>query len=145
MAEEQGEGQEKVDAQKQYLMAKINELIEGVGPGYSEALMEELITRMDRTVAHFHEEVSDLLEVLKSRAKERDEKLKSLLTGHEEVSTTKPEEQPAETVSAAEQEISEWEKKLEAKEKDTGTAESTKTGETAPEAKPEKKGLFKRR
>ena len=47
MAEEQTQD---IDAQKQYLMAKINELTDGVAPGYGEAFVEELLGRLEKTV-----------------------------------------------------------------------------------------------
>lgn len=139
MANEEREDEGQVDAQKQYLVAKINELIDGVGPGYSEALMEELITRLERTVAHFHEEVTELLEDLKSRAQERAEKLQALLTEEEGEAT----EEAAPTTTAAEEEVSEWEKRIEA----TQTEEQTESEESQPseKEKPKKKGLFGRK
>lgn len=79
MADAETQEQEQVDAQKQYLVAKISELTDGIGPGYSEALMEELVSRLEKTVAEFHDEVSELMESLKARAQERSEKLKTLM------------------------------------------------------------------
>ena len=49
-------------------MAKINELTDGIGPGYSEALMEELVSRLEKAVAEFHEEVTELMKTLKTRS-----------------------------------------------------------------------------
>lgn len=140
MANEEIKNEEQVDVQKRYLMAKIDELINGVGPGYGEALMEELISRMERTVGHFHEELTGLLETLKSRAQEQNEKLKSLMT-EKETDVVKETEKP---ISSAEQEMSEWEKKLE-------TLDDTKKGELSEkkpplsqkeEVKPTKKSIF---
>ena len=76
MAEEQTQD---IDTQKQYLMAKINELTDGIAPGYGEAFLEELMGRLEKTVSEFNEEVSELLESLKVRSAERDEKLKEMM------------------------------------------------------------------
>lgn len=133
---------EELDAQKQYLIAKIDEMADGVAPGYGEAFLEELMGRLERTVSEFNEEVSELLETLKSRSAEREEKLKALLAGGDDAPSESSEE-----VSAAESEMSDWEKRLESK---GGT--SPKEPETAAEQteepeeeEPEKKGFFKRR
>ncbi|MFQ6673806.1 MAG: hypothetical protein ACE5GH_03340 [Fidelibacterota bacterium] len=139
MADEDLRDEERIDAQKQYLMAKVGELIDGVGPGYGKALMEELITRMERTVAHFHEEVTELLEALKSTAKERDQKLKSLLASGREEGV---EMEGGDVLSSAEQEISEWEKKLEAKQERQQSEEEAKPEE---EGTPKKRGMFGRK
>lgn len=140
MADE--EGLEQVDVQKRYLMAKINELTDGIGPGYAQALMEELITRMERTVAHFHDEVTELLGVLKSRSKETDDKLKSLAV----VEGTEAGEEVEETVSSAEKTISDWERKIESMEAGDETVKKTAAAEPPnEEEKPKKKGLFGRK
>jgi hypothetical protein len=81
MAEEQAQD---IDAQKKYLMAKINELTDGIAPGYGEAFLEELMGRLEKTVSEFNEEVSELLESLKVRSAERDEKLKEMMEGVED-------------------------------------------------------------
>ena len=78
MAEEQVQD---IDAQKKYLMAKINELTDGIAPGYGETFLEELMGRLEKTVSEFNEEVSELIESLKVRSAERDEKLKEMLEG----------------------------------------------------------------
>lgn len=142
MANEETREDQQGDAQKQYLMAKVGELIDAVGPGYGEALMEELINRLERTVAHFHDEISELLGALKKRSQERDEKLKSLMESEEAEPVTE-EEKP---VTAAEREMSEWEKNLEARGK-TGESRSSPATEKAPakEEKTKKKGKFGRK
>lgn len=145
MADEETREDQQADAQKQYLMAKVGELIDAVGPGYGEALMEELINRMERTVAHFHDEVTELLEALKKRAQERDEKLKSLMETGEAEPEAVPEAARKEAETAAEREMSEWEKRIEAKA--AGGPEPSPAGEEAAskEPEPKKKGMFGRK
>ncbi|MFQ6616710.1 MAG: hypothetical protein ACE5HZ_08125 [Fidelibacterota bacterium] len=145
MADEETQEDQKADAQKQYLMAKVSELIDAVGPGYGEALMEELVNRLERTVAHFHEEITELLEALKKKAQERDEKLRSLM-GSEEVEPVHEEEEEEKPETAAEREMSEWEKRVEAKTVQAGLTSSAGSQESgAGGEKPKKKGRFGRK
>lgn len=127
---------EQIDFQKQFLFKKIDELVEGIGPGYGEALMEELISRMERTIALFHDEVSELLDTLKSRREERDARLKDLFEkgdSEKEVETYKP-------LSSAEIEMSEYERKLEEKAAKVSIKEVT--SKKVDEEKPKKRGFF---
>lgn len=127
---------EQIDFQKQFLFKKIDELVEGIGPGYGEALMEELISRMERTIALFHDEVSELLDTLKSRREERDARLKDLFEkgdSEKEVETYKP-------LSSAEIEMSEYERKLEEKAAKVSIKEVT--SKKVDKEKPKKRGFF---
>ena len=142
MAEEQAKD---IDTQKQYLMAKINELTDGIAPGYGEAVLEELMGRLEKTVSEFNEEVSELLESLKVRSAERDEKLKEIMESGDD-SAAEPSAVNGD-VSAAESEMSDWEKRLEAKTSDAGgeTEPAPKGDEEKEEEKPKKKGFFSRK
>ena len=46
-----------VDPQKQYLMDQFGNLMEQVGDGFGGPLQEELVSRLEQTIADFHEEV----------------------------------------------------------------------------------------
>ena len=142
MAEEQAQD---IDTQKQYLMAKINELTDGIAPGYGEAFLEELMGRLEKTVSEFNEEVSDLLESLKVRSAERDEKLKEMMERGDD-SEAEPSAVNGD-VSAAESEMSDWEKRLETKASDADgeTEPAPKGDEEEEEERPKKKGFFSRK
>ena len=142
MAEEQAQD---IDTQKQYLMAKINELTDGIAPGYGEAFLEELMGRLEKTVSEFNEEVSELLESLKVRSAKRDEKLKEIMEGGDD-SAAEPSAVNGD-VSAAESEVSDWEKRLESKASDAGgeTEPAPKGDDEKEEEKPKKKGFFSRK
>ena len=142
MAEEQAQD---IDNQKKYLMAKINELTDGIAPGYGEAFLEELMGRLEKTVSDFNEEVSELLESLKVRSAERDEKLKEMMERGDD-SAAEPSAVNGD-VSAAESEMSDWEKRLETKASDAGgeTEPAPKGDEEEEEEKPKKKGFFSRK
>ena len=54
---------------KDYLAEKLQAVGNKLGDAYGEPLMDELITRIERTVAHFNEEVDVMVIILKSRTK----------------------------------------------------------------------------
>jgi len=48
-----------------YLTAKFDDLLEGINNLYGRELMEELLHRMEKTVALFHQDVQQLMKGLK--------------------------------------------------------------------------------
>ena len=149
MAEEEIREDQNTDAHKQFILEKMDEMVEGLGPGYGEALMGELVGRMEKTVAHFHDEVSEMLESLKTSSEEREQKLKKLVDA--EAAGEEPSAAPAsaeevgtEDSSEAEQEMSEWEKRIEAKAEGKGEAPAAepKSEKKEEPKKKKKKGLF---
>ena len=82
-----GEDKPKVDPQKQYLIEQFGNLMEKVGEGYGGPLQEELIRRMEQTVADFDEEVSEMLEGLRDNSVKRHEKLKEIWENPQEGSS----------------------------------------------------------
>ena len=151
MAEEETREEQNTDAHKQFILEKMDEMVEGLGPGYGEALMGELVGRMEKTVAHFHDEVSEMLEARKSSSEEQEQKLKKLVeaeaAGVEPLTASEPtEEAGAEEPSEAEQEMSEWEKRIEAKASGKGEEPAAAPkSEKKEEPKKKKKGLFGRK
>jgi len=65
-----------VDPQKKYLMDQFGDLMEQVGDGFGGPLQEELISRLQQTIADFHEEVNEMLSKLKENSEKRHELLK---------------------------------------------------------------------
>ena len=127
-----GEDKPMVDPQKQYLIEQFGNLMEKVGEGYGGPLQEELIRRMEQTIADFDEEVSEMLEHLRDNSVKRHEKLKEIWENPEQ-SNANPEA-PSEVPDDA----SDWEKRLE------GMADDGAAKEEAKEEPPKKKGLFGR-
>ena len=77
--ETNGENQgSPLDPQKKYLMDQFGNLMEKVGDGFGGPLQEELINRLEQTIADFHEEVSEMMANLKENAEKRHEKLKEI-------------------------------------------------------------------
>ena len=134
MTEEQSK---EIDAQKEFLMAKINELTDGVAPGYGEEFLEELMRRLEKTVVDFNEEVTSLIDVLKSQSIERNKRLKDLIEHGDQVETKSVSSEK----SAAETEMSDWEKRLEA-QGDSKVKRNESESKPVKENKQVKKSIF---
>ena len=132
-----GEDKPKVDPQKQYLIEQFGNLMEKVGEGYGGPLQEELIRRMEQTIADFDEEVSEMLESLRDNSVKRHEKLKEIWENPEQ--STLPDENA--DAGPVDEDASDWEKRIEEKASEGGDAESNKE---EPKQEPKKKGLFGR-
>ena len=61
--------EETTEFKKEYLNEKLQAIGDKLGDSYGEPFMAELIVRMERTVAHFNEEVNGLLKTLHSRTR----------------------------------------------------------------------------
>ena len=132
-----GEDKPKVDPQKQYLIEQFGNLMEKVGEGYGGPLQEELIRRMEQTIADFDEEVSEMLESLRDNSVKRHEKLKEIWENPEQPSSAN--EDGAEV--PVDEDVSDWEKRVEGMASEDGDAESK---EEKSKEEPKKKGLFGR-
>ena len=138
----------EVDPQKKYLMDQFGSLMDQVGDGFGGPLQEELIRRLEQTIADFHQEVNEMLVNLKESSEKRHEKLKEIWENpdaHENDnrlpdSDLEPEGQDDDKEETAE--LSDWEKRLEALD-----SKPKKDFEKAPaEEKPaKKKGFFGRK
>ena len=131
-----GEDKPKVDPQKQYLIEQFGNLMEKVGEGYGGPLQEELIRRMEQTIADFDEEVSEMLESLRDNSVKRHEKLKEIWENPEEASSSNGDG----TVGPVDENASDWEKRVETMASDDGDTEQKEE----PKEEPKKKGLFGR-
>jgi hypothetical protein len=129
-----GEDKPKVDPQKQYLIEQFGNLMEKVGEGYGGPLQEELIRRMEQTIADFDEEISEMLESLRDNSVKRHEKLKEIWENPNEGSS---QDASGSDGAGPPEDASDWEKRLE------GKAEDSKE-EEPKEEEPKKKGLFGR-
>lgn len=129
-----------VDPQKKYLMDQFGDLMEQVGDGFGGPLQEELISRLQQTIADFHEEVNEMLSKLKENSEKRHDRLKEIWDNPEptleEDVIEKSDEEP--NTDSEPKEMSEWEKKLE-------SADAKMEGKAAKEEPPKKKGFFGRK
>ena len=118
---------------KEYLSEKLLAIKEKLGDAYGGPLMEELIIRMERTVAHFDFEVETMLKKVTKRTNERKSTLDNIRG--EEINEN----------------VSDYEKKLESaslKDKGSDKSETKDSENDVSNEKESKKGLlsfFKRK
>ena len=126
------------ELQKSYLLENFEAIIEQIGEGYGAPLQEELIRRMEKTVAEFHEDVSDLVVQLKDQSEKRQNTLKQMLNSDDQEIVDKIADEVDDIPE--EREMSDYERRLEnmdSPKKD----DQDKTGDQ----KKEKSGFFKRK
>ena len=137
----------ELSEQQKYVNEKVAALLDQIGDEYGESLTQQLVQRLDTTVADFHEEVTNLLSELKEKSVSRQEQLRD--AWQHSFDTPPQAEVPAATSEAGpakEQgdESSNWEKRLE-------TMESGEAGEAPAKAadddgkKKKKKGFIGRK
>ncbi len=145
MAENQVEEQAAIDQQKQYLQEQLGGLLDQVGDGYGTPLLEELIRRLERTIAEFHEEVTELLVTLKKTSVERRGKLRARWEHRQEPGPETKSEAVSEGRTEETPEMSDWEQRLIEKAKAREQKQTPpKTPEPTSKEQP-KKGLFGRK
>tara|TARA_A100001015_G_scaffold121133_1_gene134311 strand:- start:7565 stop:7981 length:417 start_codon:yes stop_codon:yes gene_type:complete len=128
------------NAQKKYLMAKIEELTDSVAPGYGEAFLDELMLRLHNTVSVFNDELFALIEQLKSNSVKRNEMMKNIFD-EKEINKSSDINIFNDPLSNAMSEMSEWEKKLE--DKNVDTSNNIESDNEKP--KKRKRSIFKRK
>jgi septal ring factor EnvC (AmiA/AmiB activator) len=88
---------------------KLKSLMQGIHGQYGTLLTDELIARLENTIADFNEEVDSLMSELKENATLKEKLMADIKSGKNE-KNDEPKEDSAEEVK----EVSEWEKRLEA-------------------------------
>jgi hypothetical protein len=123
-------------------MDQFGNLMEQVGDGFGGPLQEELISRLEQTIADFHEEVNEMLGRLKDNSEKRHERLKEIWnnpdasTDEVDDSDNGSEDSPGLNT----EEMSEWEKKIE-----SGSKEESSDDEPKEKEGKKKKGFFGRK
>ena len=95
-------------ANNRILSEKLESLLQGIHEQYGNALTDELIARLENTIADFNEEVDSLMSELKENATLKEKLMEDIKSGKNE-KNDEPKEDSAEEVK----EVSEWEKRLE--------------------------------
>ena len=98
----------KSEDRKKYLIKKLDDLLLGINVNYGSHLMEELASRLQKTVDEFKEELQDLIVTLKASNEKKEELLTKIISG--EAETTKISESDK---VEQESEMSQWKKRLE--------------------------------
>ena len=121
------------ELQKSYLLENFEAIIEQIGEGYGAPLQEELIRRMEKTVAEFHKDVSDLVVQLKEQSEKRQNTLKQMLSSDDQKLADAGD-------SPEESEMSDYERRLENMD-----AQKKDNQDQTENLKKEKRGFFKRK
>ena len=128
-----------VDPQKQYLMDQFGNLMEQVGDGFGGPLQEELISRLEQTIADFHEEVNEMLGRLKENSEKRHERLKEIWNNPDaQKGSASENDVPSDAPEVNDEHMSALEKKLESQSND-------EPDEPKEEEPKKKKGFFGRK
>jgi len=121
------------ELQKSYLLENFETIIEQIGEGYGAPLQEELIRRLEKTVAEFHKDVSDLVTQLKEQSEKRQNSLKQMLSSDDQKLADAGD-------SPEESEMSDYERRLENMD-----AQKKDNQDPTENLKKEKRGFFKRK
>ena len=108
------------DFNQDYLADKLQSIGDKLGDAYGEPLLNELITRMERTVSHFNEEVDVMVKTLTSRTKNQRRLLASMR---------------GEDPNLIDIELSDLEKKLEAKDRSISNSSADSKEDEEPKKK----------
>jgi hypothetical protein len=126
------------EIQKSYLLENFEAIIEQIGEGYGAPLQEELIRRMEKTVAEFHEDVSDLVVQLKDQSEKRQNTLKQMLNSDDQEIVDEIVDKVVDI--AEEREMSDYERRLENMDSPKKDDQDKKGDQQK-----EKRGFFKRK
>ena len=100
-----------------YISDKLGKILENIGSEYGESLQNELLNRLERTIAEFDNEVNEMFAELQQRSLARQEQLQKLMEQGEVEQEAVVEEESAEEPAEPQPEMSEWERRLEMLEK----------------------------
>lgn len=127
----------KSDQRTEYIKTKLDDILDKIGQSYGKKMVEELMKRLDQTIADFHSEVIQVLSKLEGLDEERKKAAVAALQPKEEEAITGEE-------TAESAEMSDFEKRLEKMEKEKEQKKQASKTEEEVE-KPKKKGLFRRK
>jgi len=104
-------------SRKDYLNKKLDDLLSGINQTYGQVLLEELVTRLERTLADFNEEFESIVGNLKDSSDRRNQILHDLMMGKniENFDVNINPDQVENNDDSLKPEMSEWEKRLEGK------------------------------
>ena len=102
------------DSRLGYLNDKLDDLLEGINASYGEELFNELVSRLDRTINDFNEEISLLTEAVKGNSEKRAEIIHTLMEGQDINNSATSDKNDGNVEPDLDSEMmSEWEKRLE--------------------------------
>ena len=104
------------DSRQNYLNEKLDNLLSGINNTYGQALLDELVTRLQRTLDDFNEEVQEIVGDLKDSSDRRNQIIHDLMEGKEATQSENDSAPKGDDSSGLDtSEMSEWERRLEGK------------------------------
>tara|TARA_S200000501_G_C20698516_1_gene688435 strand:- start:544 stop:882 length:339 start_codon:yes stop_codon:yes gene_type:complete len=104
------------DSRQNYLNEKLDNLLSGINNTYGQALLDELVTRLQRTLDDFNEEVQGIVGDLKDSSDRRNQIIHDLMEGKEAAQSENDSAPMSDDSSGPDTfEMSEWERRLEGK------------------------------
>ena len=104
------------DSRQNYLNDKLDNLLTSINNTYGQTLLDELITRLQRTLEDFNEEVQGIVGDLKDSSDRRNQIIHDLMEGKDAVVNPNASEPVSNDSSRPDtSEMSEWERRLEGK------------------------------
>ena len=104
------------DSRQNYLNEKLDNLLSGINNTYGQALLDELVTRLQRTLDDFNEEVQGIVGDLKDSSDRRNQIIHDLMEGKEAAHSENDSAPMSDDSSGPDtSEMSEWERRLEGK------------------------------
>ena len=104
------------DSRQNYLNEKLDNLLSGINNTYGQALIDELVTRLQRTLDDFNEEVQGIVGDLKDSSDRRNQIIHDLMEGKEAAQLENDSVPMSDDSSGPDtSEMSEWERRLEGK------------------------------
>ena len=88
----------------------MDNLLDGINESYGQLLLEELLSRLEKTIKEFNEEMNSICNILSKKEKERQQVLEMMKSG---VST----EEKSDKGKGDPAELTEWEQKIKEIEK----------------------------
>ncbi|MBL7137000.1 MAG: hypothetical protein ISS81_10515 [Candidatus Marinimicrobia bacterium] len=92
-----------------YLTAKFDDLLQGINNLYGRELMEELLRRMEKTIATFHQDVKSLISGLKTSEVNKEE---SKISSSQLVSKPAEAKVSPDSEAGKQEKLTEWEQNL---------------------------------
>mgnify|MGYP001162260093 FL=1 len=93
-----------------YLNEKLDDILDGINSIYGSALTDELVTRMERTIIDFNDEILEIMGEIKLNADKKNQLLHDIIDGN--VTLSKPSDVASSSKNDSDN-LSAWEKKLE--------------------------------
>ena len=98
------------DDRLSYLNEKLDDVLASINAVYGSSLTDELVTRMERTIIDFNDEIASVMSDIKDNADKKNQLLHEIIDGNVTVSEASSDGSTPTTDTDG---LSAWEKKLE--------------------------------